>query len=266
MSHDPTGMPSARPKRASVSSVDILVTGGTGTLGRATVPLLQAAGHHVRVLSRRTGPGLTTGDLERRQGLKRALDGVHTVVHLATSGGARDIRAAANLSKAAVEADVEHIIYMSIVGADRVPLPYYQAKVEAERQLQASGLGLTIQRATQFHELVLTVMRTQRAAPLLFVPDIPIQPVDLSAVAARLTSLIGQEPAGRAPDLGGPRVERFTDLAQQWQHHIDRKRRVVPVRLPGRTFAAYAQGGHLAPEGAATATPTFADFLGAGTV
>jgi uncharacterized protein YbjT (DUF2867 family) len=161
---------------------------------------------------------------------------------------------------------IEHIIYMSIVGADRVPLPYYQAKVEAERQLQASGLGLTIQRATQFHELVLTVMRTQRAAPLLFVPDIPIQPVDLSAVAARLTSLIGQEPAGRAPDLGGPRVERFTDLAQQWQHHIDRKRRVVPVRLPGRTFAAYAQGGHLAPEGAATATPTFADFLGAGTV
>ena len=96
--------------------------------------------------------------------------------------------------------------------------------------------------------------------------DVYKRQVDLSAVAARLTSLIGQEPAGRAPDLGGPRVERFTDLAQQWQHHIDRKRRVVPVRLPGRTFAAYAQGGHLAPEGAATATPTFAAFLGAGTV
>ena len=65
--------------------MEVLVTGGTGTLGRATVPLLIAADHDVRVLSRRSGPGLTTGDLERRQGLKRALDGVHTVLHLATS-------------------------------------------------------------------------------------------------------------------------------------------------------------------------------------
>ena len=106
-----------------MSFVDLLVTGGTGTLGRATVPLLAAAGHAVRVLSRRTGPGLTTGDLERGEGLARALDGIHTVVHLATSGGARDVRAAANLAKAAAEAGIEHLVAVSIVGVDNVPLP-----------------------------------------------------------------------------------------------------------------------------------------------
>jgi uncharacterized protein YbjT (DUF2867 family) len=244
--------------------MDILVTGGTGTLGRATVPLLRAAGHRVRVLSRRTGPGLSTGDLERRHGLTQALDGIHTVVHLATSGGARDIRAAANLTKAAVEAGVQHLISMSIVGVDRVPLPYYQAKLETERQLQASGLGLTILRATQFHDLVVHILRSQRPSPLLFVPDIPIQPVDTTVVGARLVALVDQQPAGRVRDLGGPSVERFTDLATQWQAHIGRRRRIVPVRLPGRTFAAYGDGGHLARDGAAEGTPSFADFLGAG--
>ncbi len=244
--------------------MEVLVTGGTGTLGRATVPLLIAADHDVRVLSRRSGPGLTTGDLERRQGLKRALDGVHTVLHLATSGGARDVRAAANLSKAAAEAGVHHLVFMSIVGVDGVPLPYYQAKLEAERQLVARGLGLTIQRATQFHDLVVQILRSQRPSPLLFVPDIPLQPIDTSVVARRLVDLVDGEPAGRAPDLGGPRTERFTELARQWQEHIKRARPIVPVKVPGRTFTAYAKGEHVAPEGAVGDSPTFADYVGAG--
>ena len=40
-----------------------LVTGATGALGVPTVSRLRAAGHDVRALSRRSGPGLTTGDL-----------------------------------------------------------------------------------------------------------------------------------------------------------------------------------------------------------
>ncbi len=228
------------------------------------MPLLRAAGHQVRVLSRRTGPGLATGDLERCEGLGRALHGIPTVVHLATSGGARDVRAATTLAKAAREAGVQHLLFMSIVGVDRVPLPYYQAKLEAERQFAASGLAVTILRATQFHDFVLTLLRNQRPSPLLFVPDIPIQPIDVSVVAARLAELAEAPPAGRMPELGGPRVERFTNLAEQWQQHIGRQRRIVPVRLPGRTFAAYAEGGHLAPKGAVVGSPTFADFLASG--
>jgi len=247
-----------------VSFVDLLVTGGTGTLGRATVPLLAAAGHAVRVLSRRTGPGLTTGDLERGEGLARALDGIHTVVHLATSGGARDVRAAANLAKAAAAAGIEHLVAVSIVGVDNVPLPYYQAKLEVERRLSAAGLPLTVQRATQFHDLIVGILRGQRSSPLLFVPDIPMQPIDVGVVAAALVELVAAGPAGRVADLGGPRVERFTELAEAWQRHVGRQRPVVPVRLPGRTFAAYARGGHLTGTGAVTAGPSFADFLAVG--
>ena len=46
-----------------MTSPPILVTGGTGTLGQQVVSRLREAGRDVRVLSRRTGDGLVTGDL-----------------------------------------------------------------------------------------------------------------------------------------------------------------------------------------------------------
>ena len=84
----------------------ILVTGGTGTLGIPTVAALRAAGQWVRVLSRRTGPGLTTGDLVANVGLREALDGAHTVVHLATASNKTDVDAARNLFAAARQAQI----------------------------------------------------------------------------------------------------------------------------------------------------------------
>lgn len=77
----------------------ILVTGGTGTLGRALVPLLTAAGHQVRVLSRRPQPAgaepgsWVTGDLRRGKGLAAAVAGVNVIVHCATSRRARSTTA-----------------------------------------------------------------------------------------------------------------------------------------------------------------------------
>lgn len=242
----------------------VLVTGGTGTLGRVLVPALAGAGHGVRLLSRRepTGPGSVTGDLVARTGLPAALHGVDTVVHLATANNAGDIRAMTNLTAAAVPAGVGHVVYLSIVGVDAVPLPYYRAKLECERHLEAAGLPFTILRATQFHELVASICRSQRPSPWLFAPDIPIQPIDTSVVASRLVELVAAGASGRVGDLGGPQVERFPALAAAYLAASGRaRRRVVSVRLPGKTFAAYAAGGHLAPDAAAVGTPTFADVL-----
>ena len=69
----------------------ILVTGGTGTLGRPTVERLRSADHDVRVLSRRAGPDKVAGDLTTGAGLADAMRGVRAVLHLATSGGKRDV-------------------------------------------------------------------------------------------------------------------------------------------------------------------------------
>ena len=66
----------------------ILVTGGTGTLGRLVVRRLQDAGRNVRVLSRRShksseGIEFVTGDLATGEGIEAALDGIETIVHCA---------------------------------------------------------------------------------------------------------------------------------------------------------------------------------------
>ena len=62
----------------------ILVTGATGTLGRALVDRLRTTGVAVRALSRRAGPGRTVGDLRTGEGIDQAVRGVSTILHAAT--------------------------------------------------------------------------------------------------------------------------------------------------------------------------------------
>ena len=85
----------------------ILITGGTGTLGRQVVPLLRAAGRDVRVLSRHTsesgdGVDYVSGDLFEGTGIEAAVDGVEIVLHLA-GGPKGDEVATRNLVHAARE-------------------------------------------------------------------------------------------------------------------------------------------------------------------
>src|SRR3712207_5907782 len=102
-----------------------LVTGATGTLGAPTVTRLRAAGHDVRALSRRSGPGLTTGNLLTGAGLREAVAGAHTVLHLATGPRGRgDVDATRTLVRAASDAGVRHLVLVSIVGIDDIPLSY----------------------------------------------------------------------------------------------------------------------------------------------
>jgi uncharacterized protein YbjT (DUF2867 family) len=244
----------------------ILVTGSTGTLGRALVPRLAGAGHTVRSLSRRAAPpsaapgAWATGDLRRDVGLAAALDGVDVVVHCA-SAPRGDEAAARNLIAAARRAGTPHLLYISIAGIDQVPLGYYKAKLATERLIEDSGLPWTILRATQFHELILRLCETLARPPVMLVPaGFRFQPILAAEVADRLAGLAGQPPAGRVPDMGGPQVRGVRDLAASYLRASGRRRRVLPVSLPGRAFAGFRRGGNLAP-GEATGTVTFEEFL-----
>ncbi|PRX98703.1 SDR family oxidoreductase [Allonocardiopsis opalescens] len=248
----------------------VLVTGGTGTVGRGVVERLAAGGHRVRVLSRRErsgrGPGTAhRGDLRDGRGLDAALDGADTVVHCATGySGTADLRQARRLLAAARRAGVRHLVYISIVGVDAIGFGYYRGKLAVEEALAASGLGWTVLRTTQFHQLVVRICALAARPPLALAPDVPVQPVDADEVAARLAALAAGEPAGRVPDMGGPRVERLPDLLRTYLARSGRRRPVVAVPLPPIGAAAgYRAGRHLAPDGAVGRTG-FAEFLAAG--
>jgi uncharacterized protein YbjT (DUF2867 family) len=245
----------------------ILVTGSTGTLGRAVVSRLAGAGHQVRSLSRRPPPPATppgawaTGDLRRDEGLDGAVAGMDVIVHCATTVTGGDQNAARNLIAAARRAGAPHLVYISIVGVDRVPLGYYKAKLATERLIEESGLPWTVLRATQFHELILRLCEALARPPAMLVPaGFRFQPVLAAEVAERLAVLAGQPPAGRVPDLGGPQIRGIGDLAASYLRASGRRRRVLPVPLPGRGFAGFRRGGNLAPD-EATGTVTFEEFL-----
>jgi uncharacterized protein YbjT (DUF2867 family) len=247
----------------------ILVTGGTGTLGRLVVQRLSDAGCDVRVLRRgpqsqapADGIQFMTGDLLTGAGIEPAVDGVSAIVHCA-SDNKGDAEAARNLVGAATAGGGKpHLVYISIVGADRVSFGYIRAKLEAERIVADSGLPWTTLRATQFYDLILSGTQKLARLPVVPVPaGFPTQPVDAGEVAARLVELTLGEPAGRVPDMAGPQVRSFADLVRGYLRASRRRRPVVPLWLPG---IRRIRDGGLIPEPSAETllgTRTWEEFL-----
>ena len=244
----------------------ILLTGGTGTLGRLVVPLLRDAGYDVRVLSRHShepGDGVeyVTGDLLEGEGIEPAVDGAELILHLA-GGPKGDEEATRNLVRAASRAGVQHLVYISVIGADRVPLGYFRSKLGAERAVADSGVPWTTLRAAQFHDLVLTVVQKMAKLPVVPVPGgLRFQPVDSGEVAARLVELTLGKPAGLVPDLAGPKVYGMAELVRGYLQARGKRRLMMPVRMPGKAGRAYRAGENLSREGAFVGRRTWEDFL-----
>jgi uncharacterized protein YbjT (DUF2867 family) len=245
----------------------LLVTGGTGNIGSRVVPLLREAGRDIRILSRHPRadePGIQhlVGDTVAGHGLAAALEGVDVVVHLA--GGAKgDDVAARNLAAAAREAGVEHLVLISVIGADRMPIGYFRAKAEAERVIAESGVPWTVLRAAQLHDFVLPVARGMARMPLLPIPGgLRFEPIHRDEVAARLAELALGAPAGRVADLAGPEVLDIGQLVTTLAEVMGaRRRRGLPIRLPGAAGRAYRAGENLAGEGAQRGTRNWREFL-----
>jgi uncharacterized protein YbjT (DUF2867 family) len=235
----------------------VLVTGGTGRLGSHVVPRLADAGLNVRVLSRKPqrddahGADWTVGDLRSGDGVDAATSGVDVIVHCATATRG-DAEAARNLIGAARHAGSPHLVYVSIVGVDALPMGYYRTKLRVESLVADSGLPFTIVRATQFHDLLVRIFAAQRFLPALLIPArTSFQPIAPSEVAGRLVELSLAEASGRVADLGGPQILDAGELARVYLHAVGRHRRVQSVRIPGSVGRGLRAGANLTPEHAA---------------
>lgn len=181
-----------------------------------------------------------------------------TVVHCAN--GTKDTGVERRLATAMNDVTCPHLVYVSIVGVDRVPLAYYRTKLAAERSFEDSGVPLTILRATQFHDLIRVLLAIAARSPLMPIPSLPFQPIDIGEVATRLAGLAAAEPAGRVTDMGGPQILPMHDFAHTYLQLTGRRRAMLPITLAGKTFRAYRDGGHLTPEHAAGKV-TFEEYL-----
>ncbi len=237
-----------------MSGPETLVTGGTGVLGRRVVERLRAAGVEARVFSRSGRPGTIRGDLLTGEGLDGAVRGVDTVIHCASSPFRKsrqiDLDGTGRLLEAVARAGVSHVVYISIVGIDRVSsYPYYRIKLETERVVEGSPVPHTILRATQFYDLVLMAIRALERLPMMPVPRGFLgQPIDAGEVAERLVALALSGPAGRARDAGGPEVRTLDDAVRAYLGITGRRRRVLPVPVPGKTARAFREGALTCPD------------------
>jgi len=218
-------------------------------------------------MSRRgTGPGGVRGDLATGRDLATALAGAELVVHAATDPRGNpwevDVAGTRRLVEAVDRDRLRHLVYISIVGVDKIPYGYYRAKFAAEQVLLASGLPVTLLRATQFHESVDFLLDSARRGPVLPVPmGWRVQPVDVGEVAGYVTEISAAAPVGGVVEFGGPEDASAADLARAWAAVRAPGTHVVATPVPGKLSTAFRDGAAL-PCGGARGRRTYAQHLG----
>jgi uncharacterized protein YbjT (DUF2867 family) len=220
----------------------ILVTGATGFVGGALLPHLAKAGHRVRTLLRpsRASPSLPRGlpvevalsALTDARGLRAALVGIDTVIHLA--GGERsgirsnltvtDVIGTRNLTEAAADAGVRRFVFLSHLGADRSSAyPMLRAKAQAEDLLRQSSLRYTILRSAVIYgpgdHFATSIAMTLAASPVLYwLPGdgrTLLQPIWIEdLVTAIAWSLDEDAVLGQTYEIGGPEFLSYADVVQ----------------------------------------------------
>jgi uncharacterized protein YbjT (DUF2867 family) len=247
--------------------VNVTILGGTGALGRVLGGRLTERGHEVTIAGRSASteprPGLrgVRVDLGNGEGLSEAIANAECIVHLAS-----DPRHAKEVDITGTERLLEqigdrHLIYLSIVGVDRHPLPYYRSKHATERLIEEAGGLHTIVRATQFHDFIAYRVDQMTHSLIAHVPKGYVyQPIDIREVAGAMAALAESRPQGRAPDLAGPEILGIAHLARTYMTAKGKERPLIQVPRPGRVAQAFRDGVHTNPD-RAVGTVTWADHL-----
>jgi uncharacterized protein YbjT (DUF2867 family) len=241
----------------------IAVAGGTGHVGSHVADVARERGHDVVVLTRGRGTDLVAGE-----GVARALVGVGVVIDVTSTTTLDSARSVAffeavtrTLLAADVEAGVGHHVALSIVGVESAPEGYYAGKLAQERLVRNGPVPWTIVRATQFHEFAEQIYERAKIGPVHVAPSMRTQPIAAREVAEHLVGLAEGPPAGRAPDLGGPREERLVDMVRALARRRGSRAWIPAVPLAGATGRAQRGGALLPGPDAVRGTQTYAEWL-----
>jgi NADH dehydrogenase len=233
----------------------VLVTGGTGVVGKASVDRLLAAGHRVRLLSRHAeddarqwpeGVEPHTGDVTSDDGVRGAAEGCDAVLHVvgivaesppAVTFQAVNVDGTRRMAREAKRAGVRRFVYVSSLGANGGESDYHRSKFAGEAAVREEDPpGWLIVRPGNVYgpgdeviSTLLKMVRTMPAIPLVGMGDQPFQPVwhqDLGEALAR--AVINPEPVHQALDLAGPEVTSTREILERLEALTD----MHPVHLP----------------------------------
>lgn len=259
----------------------VLITGGSGHLGRDAARLFAEHGDEVRVLSRRPAHARAQewvqGDLATGAGVAEAVAGVDAIVHAATlspaavRGGFRpsdflrtpsdvDVDGTLRLLEAAERESVAHIVHVSIVGVEVSRLPYMRVKLAAEELIRQGRVPWSIVRATGFYWLLARFLENMERIPVWALPQrLDSQPCDSSEFAAYLVRCTSQGARGMRREFAGPEVIGMRRLASEYLGVRDVRRPILPIPLPE---AAIRSAGSLPAGDAELGATTWRQWLG----
>jgi uncharacterized protein YbjT (DUF2867 family) len=238
----------------------ILVTGGTGFIGKALVRHLTDAGYPVRLLIRpsKQSPDLPRGvpvevavsNLSDTRSIRSAMIDVDIVYHLAGVEwhGAHaslmdvDIHGTQVISQVAAESDVKRFFFVSHLGADRASAyPVLKAKAIAEENIRRSGVNHTIIRSALVYGLndhfTSNLARLLNALPyFFFLPEegtTLLQPIWVEDLVTCLVwSLDNELTINQTYSVGGPEYLTITHIVQSVLEQIKLRRRLVHMFPP----------------------------------
>ena len=250
----------------------VLVLGATGHLGRDVLTSLAAGDAIIRATTRATSRARADGriewlhaDLVSGAGVAESVRGVDAILFCAgapKNSAALEVDGLKRLLVAAREAAVSHFVFVSIVGIDHLPVPYYRIKLAAEDVIRGSGVPYSILRATQFHYFVAMILTALNRVP--FALPVPkgfrVQPVATEDVAERLVRCLDDGPRGLLPDFCGPEVFSLREAAELWQRARHVTKPVLELPIPGKLGAAFREGHNTNPHGE-RGTRTWAEWL-----
>jgi NADH dehydrogenase len=239
--------------------MNVLVTGGTGFVGREIVRELIASGHRVRSLSRgthlRESPEMPPGNVLDAASLPQAFAGVEAVIHLVgiiSEFGEQTfenvhIRGTQNVVSAAQQAGAKRFVHMSALGTrPNAVARYHQSKWAAEEIVRGSGLDWTIFRPSiiygpgdGFVNLFAKIIRRSPIVPIMGDGESKFQPVTVESVATAFVKALAEPRAVHQTfDLCGAEVFTLNEIVDAILTVMQRRRLKLHVPLAAARFQA----------------------------
>jgi NADH dehydrogenase len=236
----------------------ILVTGGTGFIGKNLIDSLIASGYQVRTLlkpSQKT-PDLPKGvpveavvcSLNDERGLRAALKGIDIVFHLAGSERLSsranltdvDVNGTYTLLEAAKKSKISRLVYLSHLGADQnSAYPVLKAKAIAEKAIINSGVPYTIFRSSHIYgegdQFIEALAKLLRLSPgIFFVPgngESALQPLNIQDLIGCLSlSMVDNEIKNEIIEIGGGEVLSFREILQILMEKMNIRRYLINIQ------------------------------------